>query len=107
MKKFKIVGVSEENGTGMSGGLIDDSGKRHAYVEDIKKFKRFFIRRDDNAVMYKGVNIVTKQYVYGLIYPHYNQRFILGVDGRIYEVEPDSIIVCSEEEAKQHETDGL
>lgn len=107
MKKFKIVGVSEENGTGMSGGLIDDSDKRHAYVGGNKKFKRFFIRRDDNAVMYKGINIVTKKYVYGQIYPHYNQRFILGIDGHIYEVDPDSIIVCSDEEAKQHGTDGL
>lgn len=48
--------------------------------------------------MYKGIDIITGKWVYGDIYPHGAQRFILNVDGYINEVRPDSIVVCPDNE---------
>ena len=48
--------------------------------------------------MYKGIDTTTGKWVYGEIYPHNEQRFILSVDGYIHEVRPDTIIVCADEE---------
>lgn len=47
--------------------------------------------------MYKGIDTTTGKWVYGEIYPHNEQRFILSVDGYIHEVRPDTIIVCEDE----------
>ena len=47
--------------------------------------------------MYKGIDTTTGEWIYGEIYPHYEQRFILSVDGYIHEVIPDTIIVCEDE----------
>lgn len=45
MSKYKIIGISEENGKDTSAGLIESKNKKHAYIKGNKKFKRVFIRR--------------------------------------------------------------
>lgn len=47
---------------------------------------------DKQFEMYKGIDKTTGEWVYGVIFPHGSQRFILSVDGFIHEVCPDTII---------------
>lgn len=48
-EQFEIIGISESNGRGNSGGLWDSSsGKLQPYANGIKKYARIFIRTKDN-----------------------------------------------------------
>lgn len=49
-------------------------------------------------IIYKGINIITGEWVYGEIFPHGKQRFILQLNGYVSEVVPDSVIVCEKAE---------
>lgn len=41
---FSLIGISEENGINLSGGVLTDSLKRHAYINGIRSYTRLFIR---------------------------------------------------------------
>ncbi len=43
-------------------------------------------------MIYKGINIVTGKWVYGELFVHGNQRFILMINGYVSEVIPESVV---------------
>ena len=44
---------------------------------------------------YKGIDLITGQWVYGFIFKHGDQRFILQRNGHVNEVKPESIVEVS------------
>ena len=47
--EFEIVGISEENGRGMSHGVFSGGGDKQPIVKGKNKYKRIFIRRTDKT----------------------------------------------------------
>lgn len=44
--EYLLLGISEQNGVGLSGGLLTDSINRHPYINGSRRFLRLFIKKE-------------------------------------------------------------
>ena len=62
------------------------------------KFKQLRIPESYRSTLYQGVDLITKNIVYGDVYYNQDQRFIIDVNNHIYEVEAQSISICNSDD---------